>query len=234
MTERKITSPVICWDLDDTLGSFGWSCQDQDQERTPSALLRYGVADLLRNFSEESGYLQAVTTGATLQRANDVLEKTGLLHHFEWVFGRETVGILGKRYRPVVETLGLSDEDMRANMIVIGDSSLDEPMDTDLVFLHVNSLNMEALVICKIVTTLLEKGEGHFRNGFEMLYQEATPTVENEKKLPQWRTYQLGDSIAFELGYKKMAFPSNDGIESPVPTITGIKAPRYIRDPQPF
>jgi hypothetical protein len=220
---------VICWDLDDTLGTFRKVILPDWEQ--PLAL-RYGIKELLHDFSEKSGYVHFVTTSGTVDYASKALRRTGIRKFFRDVFGRETVSReTGKIYKPVADVLEFSEEAMRANMIAVGDAPGDQPVDIDMVFLDLGSggIEMDALVIREILTTVLDKGNGHFKNGFEKLYLEAIPMSPNEKPEYQHKTYDLGNGITFELEYRAQR-GGNLGKRN-VPVITWINAPGYEREP---
>lgn len=231
----RIPKKALCWDLDETLGSFRRIAYEMGGEEAPDwehpIALRYGLEDLLHEFSEDAGYIHFITTSGTFDYANEALKRTGIADRFKQVFGRDTVARgWGKHYRPVAETIGFSDDDMRAGMIAIGDAPGDKPMDVDIVFLHVGLGNsMDALVIREIITTVLDKGEGHFRQGFEKLYAEAVPEFPDEEPQFQNRTFDTGGGIKFQLEYRPLGQFSNIG-KPVVPVITGIQAPDYIRE----
>lgn len=231
------TSKVLCWDLDETLGWFRRIAYEMGGEKVPEweqpIALRYGITDLLQEFSEEAGYVHFVTTSGTFDYASEALRRTGIADRFRQVFGRETVSRgWGKHYRPAAETVGFSDDDMRANMIAIGDAPGDKPMDIDIVFLHIGLGNqMDALVIREILTTVLDKGEGHFKQGFDRLYAEATPEFPDKEPEFQNRTFDTGRGILFQLEYRPLREYTNIG-RPIVPVITGIQAPDYVRKAQ--
>ncbi|MCX6793572.1 MAG: hypothetical protein NTY06_00520, partial [Candidatus Gottesmanbacteria bacterium] len=164
--------------------------------------------------------------------ASKALRKTGIRKFFRKVFGRETVATgSGKYYKPVANVLEFSEEAMRANMIAVGDAPGDQPVDIDMVFLDLGSGNMkmDALVIREILTTILDKGKGHFKNGFEKLYSEAIPMSPHDQPQYQHKTYDLGNGITFELEYRAQR-GGNLGKRN-VPVITRINAPGYEQEP---
>lgn len=230
------TLKAICWDLDETLGTFRRVSYEMKGEQAPDwerpIALRYGIKDLLQEFSENAGYVHFVTTSGTKVYASEALRKTGIRKFFRGVFGRETVATgSGKDYKPVADELEFSEEDMRANMIAIGDAPGDKPDDIDMVFLDLGlgNVQMDALVIREILTTVLDKGNGHFKNGFEKLYSEAIPMSPHKKPQYQHKTYDLGNGIRFELEYRNQ-LARNIG-KRIVPVITEIQAPDYTREP---
>jgi hypothetical protein len=227
---------AICWDLDETLGTFRRVAYEMEGTQAPNwerpISLRYGIKELLHDFSEEAGYVHFVTTSGTVDYASKALRKTGIIKFFRDVFGRETVsGEWGKHYKPVADVLEFSEEAMRANMIVVGDAPRDQPVDIDMVFLDLGlgGIEMDALVIREILTTVLDKGDGNFKNGFEKLYSEAIPMSPHDEPQHQHKTYDLGNGIRFELEYRNQ-LAHNIG-ERIVPVITEIQAPDYMREP---
>lgn len=222
---------VICWDLDETLGSFrriGYELAGKnipDLEKPIS--LRSGITELLSQLSSE-GFLHFVTTSGTSDYAKEALRRTGLIGHFQEVFGRDVVSTddegteyyEGKLYRPVADHIGLSDEQALSNMIVIGDAAGDKPLDLDgLVFVeHRNCHYTDSSVTYRILKKLEELGNGNFKKGFEKMFQDGQlDKKEIQGYTFERRRYDIGNGVTLELEFR-----SNYG-NNVVPTITNIQ-----------
>ena len=235
-----LNKKVICWDLDETLGSFkriGYELARRDipDFEEPTAL-RHGIKDLLEKLSSE-GYSHFVTTSGTSDYAKEALKRTGLIGYFQEVFGRDVVSAYdgGKKYRPVADNVGLSDEQAVSNMIVIGDAPGDKPVDLDgLVFVeHRGCHHTDSYVTAMILKKLNELGDGDFKKGFEKMHQDAE--IEEEKFRTftfKRRRYDIGNGVKLKLEYRSNNIAENLG-ERVVPTITNIQADNYRREPLP-
>lgn len=218
---------VICWDLDETLGSFRKIVMPDDWE-TPVSL-RYGMADLLKELSDDN-YLHFVTTSGSFEYARTVLIRTGLESYFSGVFGDDLIGSrYGKQYRPVAEKVSFNDGDMVARGIVVGDLGGDQPVDiAGLVFVEVGNMNLDAVVIKKILSELLDKGNGNFKAGFEMLYSLSQESNPGKRDFSE-KVYKMDSGIILRLEYRNSPLIDEPGQES-IPVVYGIEADNYIRE----
>lgn len=228
---------VICWDLDETLGSFRRIGYELAGVNVPQferpVSLKHGIIELLSDLSSQ-GYLHFVTTAGSFDYANEALKRTGLINQFQKVFGRDDISTeIGKQYRPVIKNLNLSDEEAVSNVIIIGDSPKDKPIDLDgLVFVeHTYCLYTDSSVTAMILKKLNELGNNNFKRGFEKMYENAK--IENEEfggyKFEQ-RKYDINNDIKLEVKYSFNDFFKNNE-EKTIPTITNILAETYRRDP---
>jgi len=218
---KNIEQRVICWDLDETLGSFtriAWHMQEIKPERWMSpVLIRRGLKPLLRTLTHE-GFTHVVTTSGMQEYAEQALTRTGLRHYFLEVYGRESVSLdrWGKYYQCVADRMGFSEYDMRSRALVIGDAPGDQPMDiAGLVFLHL-SPRVGVEVVKPLTETLLRNGEGSFLEGFERFY--AT--------LGERRYLELASGVQATLEYRSNSYTSGRG-ERVVPTIHNLLAEGY-------
>lgn len=234
MSDKK----VICWDLDETLGTFrriGYELMGKEvPEFERSTSLRYGLTDLLSSLSSQ-GYKHFVTTSGTSDYANEALRRTGLSSHFKNVFGSDIVSSDGggKQYRPVADSVGFSDEQAVSNMVVIGDAPGDKPVDLEgLVFVkHQGCVYTDSTVTAVLLEKLNELGAGNFKRGFERMYQDAQVETEDFGSFSfERRTYEIADGIKVELEYGTNTGAVNVE-EKVVPTITIIQSEGYKREP---
>ena len=236
---KEVQPHVLCWDLDETIGNFRRISYEIEGKSIPEwerpLGLRYGIKELLEEFSEKNGYVHYITTSATFEYARRALKKSRLAKHFKHIFDRTcTSAARGKNYRPVAQELGYSDEDMRARMIAIGDAPGDRPVDSNIVSVDLGpGSGIETLVIREIITTLLDRGNGHFIKGFECLYEEAIPQFPDEEPEYQNRVFDLGGGISFSLEYQTVR-PYYSTEEKVIPVITRIQAPDYEKPFQPI
>lgn len=232
---REHPSHFIFWDLDRTLGNFKGILHEKTGAAVPEwdqpLSLRYGIRELLAEFSQEAGYAHYVTTSGSVDYAIEALQRTVIAESFQRIFGNDTVGygFVGKRYKQVANAAGFTNEgDIQANIIVIGDSGTDKPTDiAGLVFLELGQASHDALVIREILTTLLDTGDGNFKKGFDALY-ESTSLRANEDETQDYRTLDLGNGIQFQLSYRPL-MSANKGAKE-VPVITPIEAKRHEKN----
>jgi hypothetical protein len=230
MAERGRKPATILWDLDDTIGNFSGI-----RLRTPEAAspiqLRYGIRDLLTEFSEDAGYCHYITSSAGTSYVNEALNRAYLHEKFARTFGNDTVKqtIDGKHYRPVAK--GFSEEEMQSRMIVIGDSDRDKPVDVGgMVFIELGNPEepIEALVIREIVTTILDEGDGSFRDGYEKLYSRAEPVRKADRQHAERRRLNIGNDIEFAMEYRQAAEIDNPNLQN-IPVICNIKTETHKR-----
>jgi len=233
MDNRKIA----CWDMDDTLGAFmnltyrlhGQTPSKYDTDANKPSGLRHGIRDLLVRLSSQD-FTHVVTTGKVKSFAEPVLKHIGLDVHFDRVYGREEIvqGV-DKYYESVARDYGLSDEEARSKMIVIGDAPGDEPKDLGgVVFVeHCACLHFDSIVTEKILQRLGELGNSDFYRGFQSWHQSLKPEEEGILKT-QWQQFHgdarfgmIEDNIKLILNYER---------EGKVPTIRVEDAHNYKRE----
>ena len=234
MADRK----VICWDLDETLGSFR-RIGDEMTGRKSSDIeepiaLRHGVKELLQELVE-SGYTNFVTTSGTSDYAKEALKRTGILPYFQEVFDRESTkkrGLFsdGKNYTCVAKSVNFPDEMVSSNMIVIGDAPGDQPIDLDSLVLiqHSQCMYHDAFVTKAILQRLLKEGNGDFYEGFIALCKKSRGKKAEYGERFTHGTINLRNGIRFELEvWRNPVY--RDRV---TPVITQIQADKYRRDMQ--
>ncbi len=228
---------TLLWDLDDTIGDFrGMRTGLLNPDLAQPIKLRYGMHELLNEFSEANGYQHYITSSAGLGHIGEALRRTHLDGKFTKIFGRDTVKQTahGKHYKEIVK--GSSAEERQGQMLIIGDSDRDKPMDVGgMVFMElgVSDAPHEALVIREIITSILDKGDGNFRNGFKALYEEADQVESYENDRSTRRRIDIGNDISFALEYRR-AEEVIDPNEQLIPVICNIKSDSHRKPYQPF
>ena len=228
---------TLLWDLDHTVGDFrGMRTGVLNPEVAEPIKLRYGMHELLNELSEENGYRHFITSSANLGYIGEALRKTHLDRKFSEVYGNDTVRqtATGKHYKEIVK--GVSAEEIQANMLVIGDSDRDKPLDVGgMVFLELGLSEepVEALVIREIVTNILENGDGKFADGFKALYDRADQVHSSETDEHGSRRIDIGNDIAFTMEYRK-AEEIADPEEQLIPVVCKISADSHRKPYQPF
>jgi hypothetical protein len=152
--------PVVCWDLDETLGyfrphEFAWAGQPRPATMPPPRL-KPGIAELLASLS---GFTHVVTTAAIREYARDVLRSHELLRHFAAVFGRED-GMWPKDYGVVARRFGVSDR----QMIIVGNDAGDADCNgRPIVFIYDAEMrNRPSDPLRTLFSSLLHEGEIRF------------------------------------------------------------------------
>lgn len=118
----------VCWDLDETLGSF----RDYGKMQ-----LTRGIAPLIERLSaRDIGHV--VTTAASREHAEYVLSHFGMRDYFEHVFDISMIcdQNYNKYYCPVAGLLGIVPQEAPHRMLVVGNLIRDSPSDLDLVFMY--------------------------------------------------------------------------------------------------
>jgi len=154
--------PVVCWDLDETLGyfrphEFAWAGQPKPAAMPPPRL-KPGIAALLESLGE---FTHVVTTAALREYARDVLRAHDLLRHFAAVFGRED-GMWPKDYGVVAKYFGIAD--LPRHMLIIGDDASDADCQArPIVFIYdPHGHNRPAESLRTLLGTLVQNGEVRF------------------------------------------------------------------------
>lgn len=171
---------AIGWDLHHTLVGFAPTARDRfalipQADQTLALELRPGMAAALTRLSER-GYLHYVTTTATHDHAESVLQATGIRGHIAGIFSGLEVDVgLGKLYRPLAAALGLSDAEAAQRLLVVGDLIYDQPADIDgLVFiLQPDGVRHDAATVAGMILQLEDAAAGDIGVGFSALYSGA-------------------------------------------------------------
>lgn len=138
----------ICWDLDETLGEF------RDPERMK---LTRGIRPLLEKLQRQ-GCRHLITTAAAKEHAEWALGVFGLEGYFDRIFDHGEIcdAEHQKHYRPVIEHLGLCEQEAHNRVMVIGNSPFDMPADISLLFFfHPHSINYDASVTGALLSRLM-------------------------------------------------------------------------------
>jgi hypothetical protein len=141
----------ICWDLDETTGSF------RDYRRMG---LTRGLKPLLEGLSN-LGIRHVITTAAWKEHAEYVLWQAGIRGLYEGIFDIHELcdpkdPDYNKFYSPVAARFGIRPEDAPDRMLVVGNMSHDAPADLDLTFLYnPQGSEYDATVYLKIITRLM-------------------------------------------------------------------------------
>ncbi len=233
MAERG--KKIICWDLDDTVGDFR-GMRAINPENSQPIFLRYGITDLLNDFSEESGYRHYITSGASVGYITEALRRTHLDSNFSEIYDNDTVNQTphGKHYRPVARYY--TDEQKRAHMVVVGDGMWDKPVDIGgLVFIELGGPEKEvdALVVREILTTILENGDGNFKEGYERLYEKAQPIDSPIFPTQERRRMNIGNDIEFIMEYRRAEEVRKSELQR-VPVICRIRSASHKKPFVPF
>src|SRR3989344_7027171 len=162
---------VLCWDLDDTLGTFDAVAYEKDRSYDlfvkPPIKVVYGMKDLLKTLSS-LGYVNFVATNSVRSYAEEALNRAGIREYFSQIFDRFQVrDFYGKIYGPVLRRVDFSDEDARRNMVIIGNNPTDQPVDIDgIVFIQDDSyVNFDAAITGKLIDELGRCQNGNFNEG---------------------------------------------------------------------
>ena len=171
--------PVICWDYDETLGyfrplEFRYLGTPVPSEM-PAPRLKPGIRELLGSLSE---FTHVLTTAAIGEYAREVLREFQLLDFFSGVFGREN-GIFsgeGKDYKVVGDRFGISEEDLRRWLVIVGNDSKRDP---DIRFRQIVMVYDDRMAdqpskpIGVVLRRLLVEGEAEIKRGFDRLLERA-------------------------------------------------------------
>ncbi len=117
-----------------------------------------------------------------------------------------------------------------------GNSERDKPVDIGgLVFVELGTSPEphDALVIREILTTLLEKGDGDFKKGYEELYAEAIPKHYDHPDATERREVLIGSDISFRMEYRTADEVTDPALRK-VPVICSIKSEVHKKPFQPF
>ncbi|GAB4340683.1 MAG: hypothetical protein Kow0099_16830 [Candidatus Abyssubacteria bacterium] len=222
MTKTKI----ICWDLDDTLGSFRNILSARSGGSFPNPNDSYSLrADIIRTLNRmiAKGCRHVITSSAKLEYTTRVLQAICFDAYFDHIFGRNSVteGIWGKKYRPASEQFQLDDAQACAQMMVIANMASDEPVDIGIVFVHDDRpLTESALVYDRIVQALWTAGDGDFKKGFASFFERGRTITCLDKDFNFMLVEaKLCDGLTVDMGYKNSA--CTNGLT--IPTILNIR-----------
>ena len=224
MEEAKI----ICWDLDETLGSFRDLVSARSGNRSPHPQDVYVLRkDLIRTLNRllDKGYRHVVVSSAKFDYSVKVLQTICLDAYFDKILGRSkpAEGIWGKRYKPAAEAFELNDSTAPSHMLVIADQASDEPVDLSVVFIHdERGLETSALDYEYVAEALWEKGEGSFKRGFEFFFETGKRmTCLDQEMNFMLVSARITENITANLGYRNS--PCTQGLK--VPVIYNLHAP---------
>ena len=226
---QKNSHPVICWDLDETIGTFRYllsqSAEDSvDFEGHPSGVMN--DIELLLALLSNAGYTNIATSAGKSMYVFEMLVRSGIEEYFTATFGREITESengRGKDYENVAKRLNYPLELMTRNWIIVGDNLVDMPMDTGgnekPVFIHYNDcvvsleermLPYDSRVLGQIIHQIAVHGKGDHKKGFEALLlqgEKAEPHPQFEqvsvsfRDNPGYRRLHLGQGISIDLCY---------------------------------
>ncbi len=138
----------ICWDLDETTGSF------RDYSRL--GLVR-GMQPLLEGLRAMQ-VRHIITTAALRQHAEYVLGYAGLRDLYDGIFDAADIcdSSFNKHYRPVARAIGIGESEAADRLLCVGNLERDAPADLDLAFLHhPSAVECDASVFLKIIARLM-------------------------------------------------------------------------------
>jgi hypothetical protein len=153
----------ICWDLDETLGSF------RDYGRMG---LTRGIRPLLEGLSR-AGIRHVVTTAAWREHAEYVLAAAGIRDFFDAVFAVDDIccNDYNKRYLPVAAHLGIPPAGAPDSILVIGNMAIDAPTDIDLAFIYHPHWSMYDASVLLSLLSQLRSLSGSWAEAHSMLSQ---------------------------------------------------------------
>jgi len=222
---------IICWDLDETLGGF--RCYDSSYDGLDLPVgVRHGAFDCLIRLRGK-GFRHVITTSASRDYAELVLERTGLDVHMSAVFHRGIVSrqLWGKCYRPVLEHFSIREADAYHSMIVIGDRPTDRPIDINLVFVEQDrGYVYDSALLERTIELLMEGGAGSFARGFDFVFQNA--------RAGDWpdhrgRAFPLGDGAVLVPDYRSNTESGGLGTNV-IPALRLVPSPSQKRDLDAF
>ncbi len=110
---------IVCWDLADTLGDYFQP--------------KPGIKEFLQKSSIE-GVTHFVVTGAKRDHALEELKRYGISQYLQGILSVEDFDNKDcKPYRRASTLMGISDEEVRHRMIVVGDKPTDRPAESESV-----------------------------------------------------------------------------------------------------
>jgi hypothetical protein len=175
-----VSSAVVCWDFDETLGYFrpreyGWEGKPVPAD-LPPARLKPGISELLESLSE---FTHVVTTAAVRDYAISVLQEFGLLRHFMMVLGREDgiyTGGEGKDYGVVGARCGYAEDTLKSRLVIVGNDDKADPDSRyrQVVMVHnKRMMDQPSAPLGVALRGLHREGEGDFKRGFDALFDRS-------------------------------------------------------------
>jgi hypothetical protein len=187
---------VICWDLDETIGSF----RDYSDMR-----LTRGIRPLIEELSRD-GIRNVITTAALKEHAEFVLDYFSLGSLFSGIFDRDAIcdQNYNKSYGKVAEALGIGKADAEHRMIVIGNMMRDSPADLDLVFFyHPLGFHYDSFLTQRMLS-LLSIQESSWSDAFSILMKKSGSRVAQHS----FRGKIVSDSgLSYALGHARLDKP---------------------------
>jgi hypothetical protein len=212
---------IICWDLDETLGSFRELVSVRSGIRSPHPHDVYVLRkDIIRTLNRMigKGYKHVVVSSAKLEYSQQVLQTVCLDAYFDKVLGRSkpAEGIWGKKYRPAAEAFALDESTALSNLLVIANQASDEPVDLGVVFMHdQRGLDTSALEYDEIADALLRNGEGSFKRGFDFFFETGRRMTCLDQDLNfMLVSARLTNRTSADLGYRNS--PCTPGLKVPI------------------
>lgn len=225
---------VIFWDMDKTLGFFEQLYYGNLANIVPECItnpfgLKEGIEDLL-NQTASAGLTHYVTTSAKRDYAIKVLKNTDIEKYFRKVFTRkELCGVLGighKNYAIPIEDIGLSLENAKSDVLIIGNSTNDVPnKDYGIVSIidkHQWMRNSE--LTKKMIHLLIDNGNGDFNKGFNELYANSEKISQRNGHLSNIGKISIEGDAELHL-----AFIEKEGNRSQSPIFFVAQADKYYR-----
>lgn len=161
---------IALWDLDKTLGTF----DSLEQGRT-DIQLRPGIKQILED-NQQKGIINVITTNATREYAEQALLLAEIKKYFELVFSREVVmAYAGKKYQDILTIYGISGDEAKDKVIVIGDTPRDRPVDVPGLTFVLDSTYRNEGSNAQDLRQILNDLTAHksFAKGFEAMYSQA-------------------------------------------------------------
>jgi len=217
---------IICWDLDETLGSFRNLVSVRSGTTSPHPQDAYVLRkDIVRTLNRmlDRGYRHVVISSARLDYSERVLKLTCLDAYFDKIIGRggAAEGIWGKKYRPAAEAFGLNESGALCNLLIIADQASDEPIDLPVVFIQDRrGLDVSALEYENVADALWARGEGSFRRGFDFFFESGRKTACLDQELNfTLVAAKITPGISADFGYKNSS--CTPGLK--IPTIFNLR-----------
>ncbi|RPI72337.1 MAG: HAD family hydrolase [Desulfobacteraceae bacterium] len=181
-----MSKKFIFWDLDGTLGFFEGILAlmkgEEPQSHTKSEFgIRFGIKTALPLLTTK-GYTHVITSLAKSDYVTNVLRLTGLQPFFQRVFCGDT-GLFqsgsGKVYLGVLKGLDLSVETAKDDVIIIGDSAGDKPLDLPgtVFILDPFSAFNDAGLLVSIIDKLEQTNGKSFYEAFQTLYTSSSRSL---------------------------------------------------------
>jgi hypothetical protein len=217
---------IICWDLDETLGSFRNLVSVRGNSQSPhyqdSYVLRRDIIRALNRMIDK-GYRHVVISSAKLEYSERVLQTVCLDAYFERVIGRgkPMEGIWGKKYAPAAEAFHLDESEALSNLLVIANQPSDEPTDLPVVFVRdQRGLDASALEYEGLAEALWTRGEGSFRRGFDFFFESGKRTTCLDQEMDfVMVSSKLTNTLSGDLGFKNSS--CTPGLK--IPTIFNLR-----------